>query len=127
MAVKKKTTSKKPVKRNSKKKPSLEIGGGDMFDFLEQGEGTELTGFYKGSESIEIAGQGESLKHTIVKDDKENTAVDFWGSTVLDSKLNKIRGGALITIVFTGMGKKKGKKQAPKLFKVLVCSKADLL
>ena len=121
--VKKKTTPKK----TSKKKPSLEIGGGDMFDFLEQGEGTELTGFYKGSETIDIAGQGESLKHSIILDDKENTQIDFWGSTVLDSKLNKIRSGALITIVFTGMGKKKGRKQAPKLFKVLVCSKADLL
>ena len=121
--VKKKTTPKK----TSKKKPSLEIGGGDMFDFLEQGEGTELTGFYKGSETIDIAGQGESLKHSIILDDKENTQIDFWGSTVLDSKLSKIRSGALITIVFTGMGKKKGRKQAPKLFKVLVCSKADLL
>jgi hypothetical protein len=121
--AKKKTTPKK----TSKKKPSLEIGGGDMFDFLEQGEGTELTGFYKGSETIDIAGQGESLKHSIILDDKENTQIDFWGSTVLDSKLSKIRSGALITIVFTGMGKKKGRKQAPKLFKVLVCSKADLL
>lgn len=125
MVTKKKSKTTKPAKRTSNKRPSLEIGGGDMHDFTESKGNHELTGFYKGSETVEITGQGESLKHTLIKED--NTELSFWGSTVLDSKLNKVRSGAFITIAFTGMGKKKGKKQAPKLFKVLVCSEKDLL
>ena len=112
------------TKKNTGKNKNewVEVSAGDVHDF--ESDGDELIGIYTESKTVEITGQGESQMYTI---DTDDGIKKFWGSTILDQALARIKEGAMIRIKFLGRGIQKGKKQAPKLFKVYCQSEKDLI
>jgi len=75
----------------------------------------EIVGILMGAESE--VGVNKSMLYSM---DVEGKPVSVWGSTVLDPKMNAVKPGDLIKIVFTGKGEAKGGHNAPKLFDVYI-------
>lgn len=124
MAKKKAEKKTVPVSstRTKAKDGWLEVAAGDLHDFEK--DGNEVMGVYQGYKTVTVPKQGESRLYTIEGTDQ---VINFWGSAILDARFDTIKEGAMVRIVFSGRGEKKGKKQAPKLFKVFVKDKKDII
>ncbi len=62
-------------------------------------------------------GANKSMLYSI---DVNGKPVAVWGSAVLDTKMNAVKPGDLIKIVYLGKGEAKGGHNAPKLFDVYI-------
>lgn len=62
-------------------------------------------------------GTNKSMLYSI---DVEGKPVAIWGSAVLDTKMNAVKPGDLIKIIYLGKGEAKGGHNAPKLFDVYI-------
>ncbi len=116
------------AKRTQKKKKGsrgwVEVSAGDIHDFEK--DGVELTGKFFSQETIDsIPNQKPSQLYQMQMEN--GTIKKFWGSTILDSLMSRIKESVPIRIVFEGRTKGTGKKQGAKLFKVYVQSKKSLI
>lgn len=65
----------------------------------------------------ENVGPSKSMLYTLEINEKP---INIWGSTMLDQNMVGVKVGAVIQIVYGGLGEAKPGKNAPKLFEVYV-------
>lgn len=78
-------------------------------------ENQEIVGIFVKAEQ-NVGTNNSALYHMEV--DKKPVAV--WGSVVLDTKMNAVKPGDMIKIIYLGKGEAKGGKNAPKLYDVYI-------
>lgn len=87
----------------------------ELSTWKPQNDNDEITGiFVKAEENV---GANNSMLYNM-EVEKKSTAV--WGSVVLDPKMNAVKPGDLIKIVYLGKGEAQGGKNAPKLYDVYI-------
>jgi hypothetical protein len=95
-----------------------EIGGGDFWGSKDEPiqPGDAITGEYVASQSN--VGPNNSMVYTLRTEDGDKSV---WGSTVLDTRMERVRVGDTVRITFVGLSQKAGKFGKPfKVWKVEV-------
>lgn len=80
-----------------------------------QADNESMQGIFIKAESE--VGTNKSMLYSI---DVEGKPVAVWGSAVLDPKMNAVKPGDLIKIIYLGKGEAKGGHNAPKLYDVYI-------
>lgn len=87
---------------------------GDLPEVFKMEIGQELVGKYQMVKKIEEPFDSNLYFFEIEK----GKIVSLWGASNLDSKMSKVKKGAMVKIIFTGTKKLKGRKQPMKCYDV---------